>query len=61
MSVLAKRRADYNEGHPANCIADYLPLPNRPVSGSGLLHPRADLNDNEIAHFKRDGFINNAA
>ena len=42
MSVLAKRRADYNEGHPATLpIADYLPLPKpTPFQDPDLLHPR---------------------
>ena len=59
MSVLAKRRADYNEGHPATLpIADYLPLPKPTPFQDPVYFTRApDLNDNEIAHFKRDGFI----
>ncbi|MEC7398325.1 MAG: hypothetical protein VX639_14390, partial [Pseudomonadota bacterium] len=59
MSVLAKRRADYNEGHPATLpITDYLPLPKPTPFQDPVYFTRApDLNDNEIAHFKRDGFI----
>ena len=59
MSVLAKRRADYNEGHPATLpIADYLPPPEPTPFQDPVYFTRApDLNDNEIAHFKRDGFI----
>ena len=54
MSVLAKRRADYNEGHPATLpIADYLPPPNQTPFQDPVYFTRApDLNDNEIAHFK---------
>ena len=59
MSALAKRRADYNEGHPATLpIASDLPLPE-PVTFTDpeYFNGEPDLNCDEIAHFKREGFI----
>ena len=59
MSVLARRRADYNEGHPATLpISSDLPL-SEPVT---LTDPdyfdcEPSLNGDEAAHFKREGFI----
>ena len=59
MSALAKRRADYNEGHPATLpIPDELTLPE-PITFTDPCYFDRDLslNGNEVDHFKREGFV----
>ena len=59
MSALPRRRADYNEGHPATLpISGDLPLPE-PVTfvDPAYFDSGADLNAGEVTHFKRDGFV----
>ena len=59
MSVLARRRADYNEGHPATLpISSDLPL-SEPVTFTDpdYFDYEPSLNGDEAAHFKREGFI----
>ena len=59
MTVLARRRADYNEGHPATLpISSDLPL-SEPVTLMDLdyFDCKPSLNGDEAAHFKREGFI----
>lgn len=59
MSVLARRRADYSEGHPATLpISSDLPLPE-PVTFAdpNYFDREPGLNADEADHFKREGFI----
>ena len=59
ISVLARRRAYYNEGHPATLpISRNLP-PSEPVTFTDpdYFECKLSLNGDEAAHFKREGFI----
>ncbi len=59
MSVLERRRADYNEGHPATLpISSDLPQ-SEPVTRTypDYFDCKPSLNGDEAVHFKREGFI----